>query len=139
MSKTWENRALSKSKVALVEMQRQLEIISKDVEQASKKNQLDLLQKIDIIEDWYALYHIVCKEHNFECKDCPFIETATEEWDSDTNSYETYYDCKFEFGSGYAGDIIPYIEKYREKIDRYKKKEDEEQIYTSRGWHKRYQ
>lgn len=37
MSKTWENRALSKSKVALVEMQRQLEIISKDVEQASKK------------------------------------------------------------------------------------------------------
>lgn len=35
MSKTWENRALSKSKVALVEMQRQLEIISKDVEQAT--------------------------------------------------------------------------------------------------------
>lgn len=109
MNKTWEDRPLSKSKVALVEMQRQLEIISKDVEQASTKNQLDLLQKIDITEDWYALYHIVCKEHNFECKGCPFIETATEEWDSDTNSYETYYDCKFEFGSGYAGDIIPYI------------------------------
>ena len=33
MSKTWEDRPLSKSKVALVEMQRQLEIISKDVEQ----------------------------------------------------------------------------------------------------------
>lgn len=60
MNKTWEDRPLSKSKVALVEMQRQLEIISKDVEQASTKNQLDLLQKIDITEDWYALYHIVC-------------------------------------------------------------------------------
>lgn len=59
MSKTWEDRPLSKSKVALVEMQRQLEIISKDVEQASTKNQLDLLQKTDIIEDWYALYHIL--------------------------------------------------------------------------------
>ncbi len=51
MNKTWEDRPLSKSKVALVEMQRQLEIISKDVEQASTKNQLDLLQKIDITED----------------------------------------------------------------------------------------
>ena len=61
MSKTWEDRPLSKSKVALVEIKNQLEIISQDVEQASTKSQLDLLQKIDVIEDWYALYHIVCK------------------------------------------------------------------------------
>lgn len=59
MNKTWEDRPLSKSKVALVEMQRQLEIISKDVEQASTKNQLDLLQKIDITEDWYGRLFLV--------------------------------------------------------------------------------
>jgi len=139
MSKTWEERPLSKTKMALKEIESQLEIVKNDIYNASQKNKLSLLQQIDVIEDWYALYHIVCKEMNYKCKECPFLECITTEWDSDTQKYEDYYDCKFEFGSGYVRDIIPYIEKYRDKIDRYKKNEDEDEIHDTMEWKKRFE
>jgi hypothetical protein len=137
MSKTWEDRPLSKAKMAMKHINEQLNILQNDIDTASRKNNLSLLERIDVIEDWYALKHIACKEKEYECKDCPFLESITTEWDG--SKYEDYYDCKFEFGSGYAGDIIPYIEKYRTKIDQYKKNEDDEEIHSTMEWKNRFQ
>jgi hypothetical protein len=137
MSKTWEERPLSKAKMAMKQINEQLSIIQNDIDTASRNNKLSLLEKIDVVEDWYALNHIVCREKEYKCKDCPFLECITTEWDG--SKYEDYYDCKFEFGSGYAGDIIPYIEKYREKIDQYKKNEDDEEIHNTIEWKNRFQ
>ena len=139
MSETWMNRPLSESKMALVEIEKQLNIIKEDIERSSQKNELSLLEKISVIEDWYALNHIMCNDMDFICENCPFLEMTTKEWDSDTNEYEYYHDCKFDFGSGYAGDIIPYIEKYRDKIDAYKKHEDDDEIHDSIEWKSRFQ
>ena len=137
MSKTWMDRPLSNTKMALSEINKQLQIIRDDVKKASLKNNLSLLEKIDVIEDWYALEHIVCNDMDFKCENCPFLEMTTTEWNGD--KYEDYHTCKFEFGSGYAGDIIPYIEKYRDRIDAYKKGEDDDEIHDSIEWRNRFQ
>ena len=136
MSKTWEDRPLSKSKMALVEIDKQLEIIREDIKKTSLKNSLSLLEKIDVIEDWYALEHIVCNDMNFQCEKCPFLELTVREWDGE--EYVDCHTCKFDFGSGYAGDIIPYIEKYRDRIDAYKKGEDDDEIHDTMEWRERF-
>lgn len=141
MSKTWEDRPLSKARIALKEIEEQLEIVKTDIQSASRKNNLSLLEQINVIEDWYALNHIVCNEKNFNCRECPFLESIDRDYDADAPNGE-YYElehCKFAFGSGYAADIVPYIEKYREKIDAYKKNEDNDEIHDSREWHKRFE
>lgn len=129
MSKTWEDRPLSKSKIALEEISRQLEIIRNDVKDAGHKHNMSLLEKISVIEDWYALNHIVCNDMNLECEECPFCESVTK--DRNEEECEISYNCKFEFDSAYAGDIVPYIEKYRERIDAYKESEDNDEIYST--------
>ena len=48
MSKTWMDRPLSNSKMALSEIDKQLSIIREDIEKASLKNNLSLLEKIDV-------------------------------------------------------------------------------------------
>lgn len=138
MSKTWEDRPLSKSKMALKEIKKQLSIIEEDITKSSSKNNLSLIEKIDVIEDWYALNHIVCKEKKYKCENCQFLEFTEREWDSDRQKYEDYHTCKFDFGSGYANDIIPYIDKYREQIDVYKKNEDDKEIHDTIEWRKRF-
>ena len=117
------DRPLSNSKMALSEIDKQLSIIREDIKKASLKNNLSLLEKIDVIEDWYALQHIVCNDMDFECRKCPFLESIDRDYDCTAPNGEYYEctNCKFDFGSGYAGDIIPYIEKYRDRIDAYKK------------------
>lgn len=140
MSKTWEDRPLSKSKMALVEIDKQLQIIRDDVKKASLKNNMSLLEKIDVIEDWYALQHIVCNDMDFECRKCPFLESIDRDYDADAPNGE-YYECehcKFDFGSGYAGDIIPYMEKYRKRIDAYKNGEDDDEIHDAVEWYERF-
>ena len=52
--------------------------------------------------------------------------------------YVDCHTCKFDFGSGYAGDIIPYIEKYRDRIDAYKKGEDDDEIHDTMEWRERF-
>lgn len=64
---------------------------------------------------------------------------VTREWDSDLQDYIECCDCKFDFGSGYAGDIIPYIEKYRDKIDKYKREENDNEIHDTIEWRNRFQ
>ena len=141
MSKTWMDRPLSNTKMALVEIDKQLQIIRDDVKKASLKNNLSLLEKIDVIEDWYALQHIVCNDMDFKCEKCPFLESIDRDYYCDAPNGEYYEctNCKFDFGSGYAGDIIPYMEKYRKRIDAYKKGEDDDEIHDSIEWRKRFQ
>lgn len=140
MSKTWMDRPLSNSKMALSEIDKQLSIIREDIKKASLKNNLSLLEKIDVIEDWYALQHIVCNDMNFKCQECPFLESVDIDYDCDAPNGE-YWECehcKFDFGSGYAGDIIPYIDRYRDRIDAYKKCEDDGEIHDSIEWRNRF-
>ena len=141
MSKTWMDRPLSNSKMALAEIDKQLSIIREDIKKASLKNNLSLLEKIDVIEDWYALEHIVCNDMDFKCEKCPFLESIDRDYDCTAPNGEYYecINCKFDFGSGYAGDIIPYIEKYRDRIDAYKKGEDDDEIHDSIEWRNRFQ
>ena len=141
MSKTWMDRPLPNSKMALAEIDKQLSIIREDIKKTSRKNNLSLLEKIDVIEDWYALEHIVCNDMDFKCEKCPFLESIDRDYDCTAPNGEYYEctNCKFDFGSGYAGDIIPYIEKYRDRIDAYKKDEDDNEIYDSVEWKNRFE
>lgn len=124
--------------MAIKGIEEQLEILKCNVQSASR-NTLSLMEKIDVIEDWYALQHIICNEKEFECRKCPFLESIDRDYDADAPNGEYYgcANCKFDFGSGYAADIIPYIEKYRAKIDEYRNREEADNVKEAREWHKR--